>query len=278
VGAMSYLRVLFLGDIVGTTGRVLFQKHIAALKAELKFDALVVNGENSASGKGITTKIMRFFKHNGVDVVTSGNHIWRHKDIYPYLDEHKDLLRPENYPSSCPGTGVTLFNCCGYEIGIINLQGRIFMREHLDCPFKTAESVLTYLKSKTNMIFIDFHAEASSEKIGLAWYLDGKISGLVGTHTHVQTADERILPGGTAYITDIGMAGSLNSMIGMQKESVLSNLLTQMPSKFEVEIAPPYIMTGVYIDVDPSTGKAVDIKRVKVVDNEPLVGLIAGQE
>lgn len=275
---MSYLRVLFLGDIVGTTGRVLFQKHIAALKAEIKADAIIVNGENSASGKGITSKIMRFFKHNGVDVVTSGNHIWRHKDIYPYLDEHKDLLRPENYPSSCPGTGVTLFNCCGYEIGIINLQGRIFMREHLDCPFKTAESVLTYLKSKTNMIFIDFHAEASSEKIGLAWYLDGKISGLVGTHTHVQTADERILPGGTAYITDIGMAGSLNSMIGMQKESVLSNLLTQMPSKFEVEIAPPYIMTGVYIDVDPSTGKAVDIKRVRVFDDQQLIGLVAGQE
>ncbi|EKD23289.1 MAG: hypothetical protein ACD_82C00155G0001, partial [uncultured bacterium] len=176
------------------------------------------------------------------------------------------------------GTGVTLFGCKGYEIGVINLQGRIFMRENLDCPFKTAESVLTYLKSRTNMIFIDFHAEATSEKIGLAYYLDGKISGLVGTHTHVQTADERILPGGTAYISDIGMAGSLNSMIGMQKESVLSALLTQMPSKFEVDVNPPYIMTGAYIDVDPSTGKAVNIKRVKIVDQEPLVGLVAGQD
>ncbi|KKP29156.1 MAG: Metallo-dependent phosphatase [candidate division TM6 bacterium GW2011_GWF2_30_66] len=275
---MSYLRILFLGDVVGTTGRVLFQKHIAALKAELNVDAIIVNGENSAHGKGITSKIMRFFKHNGVDVVTSGNHIWRQKDIYPYLNENKDLLRPENYPSSCPGTGVTLFGCKGYEIGVINLQGRIFMRENLDCPFKTAESVLTYLKSRTNMIFIDFHAEATSEKIGLAYYLDGKISGLVGTHTHVQTADERILPGGTAYISDIGMAGSLNSMIGMQKESVLSALLTQMPSKFEVDVNPPYIMTGAYIDVDPSTGKAVNIKRVKIVDQEPLVGLVAGQD
>ena len=275
---MSYLRILFLGDVVGRTGRVLFQKHIAALKAELNVDAIIVNGENSAHGKGITSKIMRFFKHNGVDVVTSGNHIWRQKDIYPYLNENKDLLRPENYPSSCPGTGVTLFGCKGYEIGVINLQGRIFMRENLDCPFKTAESVLTYLKSRTNMIFIDFHAEATSEKIGLAYYLDGKISGLVGTHTHVQTADERILPGGTAYISDIGMAGSLNSMIGMQKESVLSALLTQMPSKFEVDVNPPYIMTGAYIDVDPSTGKAVNIKRVKIVDQEPLVGLVAGQD
>lgn len=274
----NYLRILFLGDIVGTTGRVLFQKHIAGLRAELAVDAVIVNGENSAHGKGITSKIMRFFKHNGVDVVTSGNHIWRQKDIYPYLSENKDLLRPENYPSSCPGTGVTLFSCKGYEIGVINLQGRIFMREHVDCPFKTAESLLTYLKSRTNMIFIDFHAEATSEKIGLAYYLDGKISGLVGTHTHVQTADERILPGGTAYISDLGMAGSLNSMIGMQKESVISHLLTQMPTKFEVDVNPPYIMTGVYIDVEPSTGRAINIKRVKIVDDQKLAGLVTGEE
>lgn len=275
---MSFIRVLFLGDIVGTTGRVLFQKHIAALKAELSADAIIVNGENSAHGKGITSKIMRFFKHNGVDVVTSGNHIWRQKEVYQYLSENKDLLRPANFPSSCPGTGVTLFSCKGTEIGVINVQGRIFMREHLECPFKTVETILTYLKSKTNIIFVDFHAEATSEKIGLAFYLDGKISGLVGTHTHVQTADERILPGGTAYISDIGMAGSLNSMIGMQKEGVLGHLLTQMPTKFEVEINPPYIMTGVYIDVDPATGKAVNIKRVKIVDDQKLVGLVAGEE
>jgi metallophosphoesterase (TIGR00282 family) len=216
---------------------------------------------------------MRFFKHNGVDVVTSGNHIWRQKDIYPYLNENKDLLRPANYPSSCPGTGVTLFNCKGYEIGVINLQGRIFMRENLDCPFKTAETALSYLRSRTNIIFVDFHAEATSEKMGLGFYLDGKVSGLVGTHTHIQTADERILPNGTAYISDLGMAGSLNSMIGMKKDVVISHLLTQMPTKFEVETSAPYIMTGVYIDVDQATGKAVNIKRVKIIDNQELVGL-----
>lgn len=270
---MDYLRILFLGDIVGTTGRVLFQKHIANLREELKIDALIVNGENSAHGKGITTKIMRFFKHNGVDVVTSGNHIWKQRDIYSYLNEHKDLLRPENYPSSCPGTGVTLFNCRGYDIGVINLQGRIFMRENIDCPFKAAETALSYLKTRTNIIFIDFHAEATSEKIGLGFYLDGKISGLVGTHTHIQTADERILPFGTAYISDLGMAGSLNSMIGMKKDVVISHLLTQMPTKFEVETTAPYILTGAYIDVDPATGKAVNIQRVKIVDNQELVGL-----
>lgn len=274
----SFIRVLFLGDIVGTTGRMLFQKHIAALRAQLDIDAVIVNGENSSGGKGITSRIVRFFKHNGVDVITSGNHIWRQKEIYNYLSENKDLLRPANYPSACPGTGFTLFSCKGYEIGIISLQGRIFMRDHVECPFKTAESLLSYLKSRTNMVFIDFHAEATSEKIGLAHYLDGKISGLVGTHTHVQTADERILPGGTAYISDIGMAGSLNSMIGMKKETVINHLITQMPARFEVEIIPPYIMTGVYIDVDPSTGKAVNIKRVKIVDDQQLVGLVSGEE
>jgi len=270
---MSNVRVLFLGDIIGVTGRTLFQKHIGKIKRELEIDAVVVNGENSSHGRGITSKIMRFFKHNGVDVVTSGNHIWRQKEIYAYLSENNDLLRPANYPSSCPGVGVTTFSCKGYEIGVINLQGRIFMRDHVECPFKTAETLVTYLKSKTNIIFVDFHAEATSEKMGLAYHLAGKISGLVGTHTHVQTADERIFPGATAYISDLGMSGSLNSMIGMQKEQIITNLMTQMPVKFLVDTQPPYIMTGVYIDVEPSSGKAIDIKRIKIVDEEPLTGI-----
>ncbi|MFC1842958.1 TIGR00282 family metallophosphoesterase [Candidatus Dependentiae bacterium] len=265
---MSHIRVLFLGDIVGVTGRTLFQKHIGRLREELAIDAVIVNGENSSHGKGITSKIMRFFKHNGVDVVTSGNHIWRQREIYAYLSENNDLLRPANFPSSCPGKGVTVFSCKGCDIGVINLQGRIFMREHVDCPFKTAETLIHYLKSKTNIIFVDFHAEATSEKMGLSYFLDGQISGLVGTHTHVQTADERILPGGMAYITDLGMAGSLNSMIGMKKEPVITHLTTQMPTKFEVETSAPYFMTGAYIDVDPATGKALNIKRVKIVDEE----------
>jgi len=269
---MSHIRVLFLGDIIGVTGRSIFQKHIGRLKTDLALDAIIVNGENSSHGRGITSKIARFFKHNGADVITSGNHIWRQREIYAYLSEHTDLLRPANYPSSCPGTGVTTFSCKGYEIGVINLQGRIFMRDHVECPFKTADTLVTYLKSKTDIIFVDFHAEATSEKIGLAYYLSGKITGLVGTHTHVLTADERILPGNTAYISDIGMAGSLNSMIGMQKEQIISHLITQMPVKFEVDKSSPYIMTGVYIDVEPLTGKALDIKRVKIIDEEPLTG------
>jgi len=271
---MSHIRVLFLGDIIGVTGRTLFQKHIGRIKRELQIDAIVVNGENSSHGRGITSKIMKFFKHNGVDVVTSGNHIWRQKEIYSYLSENDDLLRPANYPTACPGSGVTIFSCKGHEIGVINLQGRIFMRDHVDCPFKTADTILTYLKSKTNIIFVDFHAEATSEKMGLAYHLSGKISGLVGTHTHIQTADERIFPGATAYISDLGMAGSLNSMIGMKKEQIIKHLMTQMPVKFEVETQAPYIMTGVYIDVEPTSGRALDIQRVKIIDEEPLGGVI----
>lgn len=272
------LRVLFLGDIVGKTGRAIFQKHIGQLKRELDIDAVIVNGENSSHGRGITSRTMKFFKHNGVDVVTSGNHVWKNKEIYSYMDEHRDLLRPANYPSECPGVGVTTFSCKGQEVGVINLQGRVFMREDLACPFKTAESILTYLKDKTKLIFVDFHAEASSEKMGLAYFLDGKVSAVLGTHTHVLTADERVLPGGTAYITDAGMAGSQNSMIGMVKDSVIRRFITQLPSKFEVDTKPPFSMSGALIDVDTSTGKATEIKRLLIIDDEMRIDGQSGAE
>ena len=271
---MSRLRVLFLGDIVGKTGCQLFQKYSSSIRRELEIDALIVNGENSGlHGRGITSRTMQFFKQNGVDVVTSGNHIWHNREIYSYLDANKDLLRPANYPSDCPGVGVTTFSCKGKEIGIVNLQGRTFMRDTIACPFKTATSILTYLKDKTNIIFVDFHAEATAEKLGLAYHLDGKISGFVGTHTHVQTADERILPGGTAYITDLGMAGSLNSMIGMLKGPIIQRFITQMPVRFSVDTQPPFVLSGVYIDVDSDTGKALAIKRIQIIDDEMQVNV-----
>lgn len=268
---MSRLRILMLGDIVGKTGRAIFQKHIGRLKREFFLDAIIVNGENSSQGRGITSRTMNFFKHNGVDVVTSGNHVWHNKEILSYLDQNQDLLRPANYPGGCPGTGVTTFACKGYTIGVMNLQGRTFMRDQVECPFKTAESLLTYVKAKADCIFVDFHAEASSEKMGLAYFLDGKITGLVGTHTHVQTADERILPGGTAYITDLGMAGSLNSMIGMIKEPIIQHFITQLPVRFTVDSSVPVMMTGVIIEADPTTGKAVNIERIKVVDDQVVI-------
>lgn len=267
------IRVLCIGDIVGQLGCYMFQKHVATLKKEHNIDAVIVNGENSHSqGRGITPKIANFLKKNGADVITTGNHIWARKEIQTYITENKDLLRPYNFPTGCPGVGVTTFNCNGITVGVLNLQGRIFMREFVDCPFRAAQTALSFLKTKTNIIFVDFHAEATSEKMGLGYFLDGQISALFGTHTHVQTADERILPNGTAYISDLGMTGSLNSMIGMKKEIILKTFLTQMPAKFEVDNNPPAILSGVIIDVDINTGKANNIERVKIVDNNVNLG------
>jgi 2',3'-cyclic-nucleotide 2'-phosphodiesterase len=268
----NFLRVLLVGDVVGLPGRTMFQKYSAALKQEHNLDAIIVNGENSGSaGRGISSRIVHFFKHNGANVVTSGNHIWYNKEIYGYLSQNNDLLRPDNFPNECPGTGVTTFECKGFTIGVLNLQGRLFMREQVNCPFRAADSALTYLRSKTPIIFVDFHAEATAEKLGLAYYLDGKVSAVVGTHTHIQTADERILPHGTAYVTDLGMAGALNSMIGMKKESIIRNMITQMPEKFVVDMEGPFVLSGVIVDVDPQTGLAKAIQKVRIVDHEIVI-------
>ena len=264
-----YSSVLLLGDVCAAPGRAIFQKHIARLREKYKADAVIVNGENSAStGKGITSRIVHFFKHHGVNVITSGNHIWAQKEIYGYLQEHRDLLRPANFPTGCPGVGVTTFEVRGVTVGVINLQARTFMREFVNCPFRTAESLITYLRPKTNVILVDFHGEASSEKMGLAYFLDGQVSAVVGTHTHVLTADERILPGGTAYITDLGMAGSLNSMIGMKKEPIIQHLITQMPIRFEVDGTPPLVLSGVCVRIDTESGKALSIELIKVIDSD----------
>lgn len=265
---MATIRVLFIGDLVGKAGRAIFQKHIDRVRKKHAIDALIVNGENSAQGRGITPKVAQFFKEHGVDVITSGNHIWHHKEIYSYLDTHKDLLRPINFPPEAPGVGVTTFNCKGFTVGVINVQGRVFMREMVTCPFRAVDSVLTYLKTRTNIILVDFHAEASSEKQALGLYLDGRISAIVGTHTHIQTADERILPGGTAYMTDLGMGGSLNESIGMRKEAVIQQFLTQLPVRFIAATSSPFVMSGVWVEIDATSGKAVHIERIRIVDSE----------
>ncbi len=263
------MRILLIGDVVGCPGCAMFQKHIKHITEKYDIDGVIVNGENSApDGRGITSKIAYFFKHNGANVITTGNHIWAKKEVYQYLNENKDLLRPANFPSECPGTGVTTFNIGKYVVGVINLQARIFMREQVACPFKTADTLLTYLKTKTNIIFVDFHGETTAEKIGLAYYLDGRVTGVVGTHTHVQTADQRILPKGTAFITDLGMTGPLDSMIGMKKEPIIQNLITQMPVKFEVETTGPMILSGVYVELDVTLGKALNIERIYIIDHD----------
>lgn len=265
---MKTVRVLCIGDVVGATGRAMFQKHIDRVRKENKIDAVIVNGENSAGGRGITSRIVKFFRHNGADVITTGNHIWQKKEIFHYLEDANDLLRPANYPSGCPGKGVTTFTCGQYVIGVMNLQGRVFMKDHTDCPFRTAESALSYLRTKTPIIIVDMHAEASSEKMAMGHFLDGKVSAVVGTHTHVQTADERILPGGTAFMTDLGMTGSLNGMLGMKKEAILHNFLTQLPVRFKVSAEPPVIMNGAWIEIDVTTGHAIRIERIRIVDGE----------
>lgn len=263
----STIRVLMLGDVVGNIGRTMFAQHIQTIKSQHAIDFVIVNGENSHhNGRGITPRIVKFFKDHGADVVTSGNHIWDQYEIQAYLQTSADLLRPANFPAACPGAGYTVVDCHGIAIGVINVQGRVFMREHTDCPFKAVDAILKDLATKTNIILIDFHAEATAEKLAMAFHVDGRVSGIVGTHTHVPTSDERIFPHGTAYVTDLGMAGSLYSMIGMTKESVLPNFLTQMPSRFVVDTKPPVIMTGVWIEIDTQTGKAVDIQRVSVCD------------
>jgi metallophosphoesterase (TIGR00282 family) len=187
------------------------------------------------------------------------------------LNEKDRLLRPENYPSTCPGTGIHIFNKKGIAIGILNLQGRIFMRENLDCPFRTADSAISYMKRLTKHIFIDFHAEATSEKAALANYLDGRVTAVLGTHTHVQTADERILKNGTAFITDLGFCGSIDSIIGDRYNSVIKTFLTQMPSRFEVETEPPFQISGALVRADTNTGKATEITRFrKIIENRVL--------
>ncbi len=267
------ITVVCIGDVVGLPGRMMLQKHIGKIKAEYENVAVIVNGENSSTqGRGITPRIMRFFKHIGVDVVTSGNHIWQKREIYPYFAEHTDLLRPANFYSKSPGSGCTTFVKHGVTIGVINLQGRVFMRELVDCPFRTAESLLTFLRHKTPIVIVDMHAETTSEKMAMGHFLDGKVSAVVGTHTHTQTADERILPGGTAFMTDLGMGGALNGMLGMKKEAIIENCITQMPTKFIVDTTPPFCLQGVAITINAETGRATAVKRFNIIDHDLVVG------
>jgi len=253
------IRILFIGDIIGRPGRSALKKWLVSWRSTHEIDFVIGNGENAAGGMGMTTKVYDELIGAGIDVITSGNHIWSKREIFPYLESSDRLLRPANYPDGVPGKGWTIRNIRGQEALIINLEGRVFMKS-LECPFKTTDAILKRFGGK--IILIDFHAEATSEKIALGWYLDGKVSAVVGTHTHVQTADETILPNKTAYITDLGMTGPVNSVIGMKKDIVLHRFLTQMPSKFEVAKGQT-IISGAVVELDPYTGKAISIERVQ---------------
>ncbi len=256
------MKILFIGDIVGSPGRDAVQKLIPKIKKRDAIDIVIANGENAAGGSGITPRIAKELIDAGVDVITSGDHIWKRKEVIELLNEYPNIVRPANYPSGAPGAGAYLAKTKkGVNIGVINLVGRVFM-ESVDCPFKQATKEIEDLKKDTKIILVDIHAEATSEKIAMGWYLDGQVSAIVGTHTHVQTADERILPQGTAYITDVGMTGPHDSVIGRKKEQILARFLTQLPTRFEMA-EDDVRVNGVVIEVDDKTGKAKTIKRIR---------------
>ena len=259
-------RVLFIGDIFGQPGRRIVKEALPGLVEEFKPDLVLANGENAAAGFGITPPLVEELLGLGIAVLTSGNHIWDKKEILPYLAEHQDgrLLRPANYPAGPgggPGHGLYLGKTrAGMEYAVINLQGRVFMPS-IDCPFRGADRLLAEIPEGVKLRIVDMHAEATSEKIALGWYLDGRVTAVLGTHTHVPTADERVLPGGTAYITDLGMTGPYDSVIGMDKESVIRKFLSQLPARFEVAKGDVRL-SGVLIEADLATGRAQSIERI----------------
>lgn len=261
------MKILFIGDIVGKAGRKAIHEVLESVVAEHEVDFTIANGENAAGGMGITPPIALEILDDGVDVITSGNHVWAKKDIISFLDEDSRLLRPANYPAGVPGRGAGLFRTGnGQKIGVLNLEGRVFMK-HLDCPFRVGEREIERLKQETPTVVIDFHAEATSEKMAMGWFMDGKVSAVLGTHTHIQTCDEKILNRGTAYITDVGMTGPQDSVIGIRKEVALERFLTQIPWKFDVATEDVQLQ-GVVVEVDSRTGKSMSIKRIRV----PLYG------
>ena len=257
-------RTLFIGDVMGRSGRSTVGNILPELKDQYSPQLVIANGENLAGGLGITRKTAQQLFSYGVDILTTGNHIWDKKEILDYIDLEERILRPANYPQGVPGKGYRVVELeDGISAAVVNLIGRVFMAP-LDNPFTAASRIVSELREKTNIIILDFHAEATAEKIAMGWYLDGQVSAVLGTHTHVQTADERILPERTAYITDVGMTGPLDSIIGMDKESALQRFLTQMPSRFEVPKGD-MVVCAVIVDIDPVSGRALSIERFQKV-------------
>jgi metallophosphoesterase (TIGR00282 family) len=255
------LRILFIGDIVGRSGRRAVAEFLPAFVDEREVDFVIANGENAAGGIGITPRIGDELFDLGIDVLTTGNHVWDKREAFDYLGLCERVLRPANYPPGAAGRGAAVYETTGGGVvGVVNLQGRVFMQE-IDCPFRRGSELLMSLRESTRVLVVDFHAEATSEKLALGWYLSGQASAVVGTHTHVQTADERVLDGFTAYITDVGMTGPSDSVIGIKKELSIARFVTQLPQRFEASSSPS-TMCAVLIDVDERTGAAGSIERI----------------
>jgi len=255
------VKILFIGDIFGRPGRRAVRNILPRIKDEYGVELFLANGENAAGGIGITPPLVDEICSYGVDLITTGNHIWQKKEILDIIDTDARIIRPANYPPDAPGRSSSIIDLGGARVGVINLCGRVFMG-NLDCPFRAADREIEKLRD-VEVIIVDFHAEGTSEKVAMGWYLDGRVSAVIGTHTHVQTADERILPKGTAYITDVGMTGPHDSVIGVRIDLILHRFLTQMPVRFE-PAKENVILCGVIIEVDPKLGKALSIQRLRL--------------
>lgn len=253
---------MMIGDVVGRPGRRAIKLNVDGLKREFDLDFVIANGENAAGGDGITKEVAQELFSSGVDVLTMGNHVWGKKESYNYINQETRIVRPINYPPGVPGIGVNTYETRRKgRITVINLAGRVFL-PLLDCPFRKVDEVLLRIKEEAKVIVVDFHAEATSEKIAMGWYLAGKVSAVCGTHTHVQTADEHVLPGGTAYITDLGMTGPRDSVIGVKKELVINKFISQLPVRFEVA-SGLFQFNAVVIEIDEETGEACSIRRIQ---------------
>jgi metallophosphoesterase (TIGR00282 family) len=257
------MKILFIGDIVGKPGRKAVKEGLPELINKLKIDFVIANVENAAAGFGITKAVGEEIFALGVDVMTSGNHIWDKKEAVTYITKENRLLRPANYPSAVPGCGsIVMTSRSGEKIAVLNLSGRVFMPP-LDCPFKVARQELPALKEQAKVVVVDFHAEATSEKAAFGLFLDGDVSAVLGTHTHVQTADEKILPEGTAFITDVGMTGPVDSIIGVKKELIINKFLTQIPVRFETAKGEA-LLSCVFVEINSKTGITSRIQRIQM--------------
>lgn len=259
------MKILFVGDIIGEVGRKYLARKLGSIIKKYEVELVVANGENAAGGFGITPRISNELFDMGVDIITSGNHIWDKKEIIPYIEKERRLLRPLNYPEGVPGYGdVTVYTRTGNRVVVINLMGRAFMGNY-DCPFRLFQREISRLRDEADAVIIDFHAEATSEKLAFGWFADGHVAAVIGTHTHVQTADEQILPHGTAYITDVGMTGPMNSVIGIKTKTIIERYLTLMPRRYNVARGNP-VISAVVIDINSKDNRATGIERLQIKD------------
>ena len=257
------MNILCIGDIVGKPGRHALEGLLGDIKKEFNIDLAIVNAENAAGGSGLTTKIAKYFFEIGCDVLTMGDHVWDQKELEEYLNEAEYLIRPANFPDGAPGKGWCIkTTLAGVKVGVVNMMGRVFMRYHVECPFRAIDAIIGEIKKETSNIIVDMHAETTSEKVAMGHYVDGRVSAVFGTHTHIQTADEKVLSKGTAYITDLGMTGPHDSVIGQNKENIIRRFLTSLPLRFQVA-QDEVILNGAVIDVDEKTGKARSIARLQ---------------